>query len=232
MAPTARHQHSGDMATAPRSSRSSRAPGGGAASVALLARGSLASHPPARLLVTIGPSGSGKSSVVGRLAASGLLRVHPTWTTRPRRTDELGGALEHRFVSNAEFDDAVDRDTFVGTVAPFGMPYRYGLPRLVVQPRGPIDAVMLRARLVDRVRDLYGDLVVYAIVADPETTSARLLARGLGAEELRRREDDNLNECAEAATIAHRVFDASGCGLASLASAITAALEVDFMGRS
>src|SRR3954447_16585781 len=96
----------------------------------------------------IGPSGSGKSTVVRELAARGLVTVHPTWTTRPRRADERQGSLEHRFVSDDEFDELCRRGFFIETVSLFGLPFRYGLPPLdgdSAGPGGPVDAVMLRA---------------------------------------------------------------------------------------
>ena len=54
------------------------------------------------VLVVIGPSASGKSTAVRELHRRGVVRVHPTWTTRPRRPDESDGALEHRFVTDAD----------------------------------------------------------------------------------------------------------------------------------
>src|SRR4051812_28800945 len=111
------------------------------------------------VVVFIGPSGSGKSTVVRELADRGLVTVHPTWTTRPRRADEQQGSLEHRFVSDDEFDELCRRKFFIDTVSLFGLAYRYGLPPLDDGSAGatspalhaaPVDAVMLRAPLVDR----------------------------------------------------------------------------------
>ena len=83
------------------------------------------------LLVFIGPSGTGKSSVVRGLADRGVVTVHPTWTTRPRRRDELAGSVEHHFVSEAEFLRRRDDGFFLHSVQMFGMPYWYGLPTIV-----------------------------------------------------------------------------------------------------
>lgn len=98
---------------------------------------------PRPVLVFIGPSGGGKSTVVRTLAREGVLRVHPTWTTRPRRADEAWGSLEHRFLSNPQFDYLCGRGFFVDTVSLFGLPYRYGLPPLRRTATGPVDTVML-----------------------------------------------------------------------------------------
>src|SRR5436309_1716713 len=50
------------------------------------------------LLVLIGPSACGKSTVARALAEQRLVTLLPTWTTRPRRRDEHGNTAEHRFV--------------------------------------------------------------------------------------------------------------------------------------
>src|SRR3954468_10651500 len=118
------------------------------------------------VVVFIGPSGSGKSTVVRELADLGLVTVHPTWTTRPRRPDEQQGSLEHRFVSDDEFDRLCRRKFFIDTVSLFGLPYRYGLPPLSNPssgPADPVDAVMLRAPLVDRFAEHVGAVTVYQI---------------------------------------------------------------------
>ena len=100
------------------------------------------------LLVFIGPSGSGKSSVVRSLVDRRVICVHPTWTTRPRRPDESAGSVEHRFVSEPDFLQLRDEGLFLHTVQLFGMPYWYGLPTIEPNQTGVVDAVMLRAPLV------------------------------------------------------------------------------------
>ena len=85
---------------------------------------------PRPVLVVIGPSASGKSSAVRELHRRGVVRVHPTWTTRPRRPDEGDGAPEHRFVTDTIFDDLEAAGFFLGTVCLPGLPYRYALPQV------------------------------------------------------------------------------------------------------
>src|SRR5438445_13789022 len=102
------------------------------------------------VLVIIGPSACGKSSVVHHLHEPRLVTVCPTWTTRPRRDDEKNGSLEHRFVSDDAFDILCSRGFFLDTVAMFGLPHRYGLPPLAPPDDGRVNAVMLRAPLVER----------------------------------------------------------------------------------
>ena len=190
----------------------------------------------APVLVVIGPSGGGKSSAVRELAEAELVRVHPTWTTRPPRHDEAGGCLEHVFVDDREFDRLKRAGFFLGTVAMFGLDYRYGLP----DPRGsglksdgdaaawlPVDLVMLRAPLLGELARHIPALVTYQISASPPEAEARLRRRGLGDDELAARLADNVEECALGARLADRCFSSDG-DRADLAIALEAALKEDF----
>ena len=176
------------------------------------------------LVVVIGPSGSGKSSVVRHLARQGIVRVHPTWTTRPRRPDEQRGSLEHRFVSEEDFDAAAGAGTFLDTVRLFGLPHRYGLPPIVRSTDGRVDVVMLRAPLLDRFARAVPDprfvVQIEAPVADLE---ARLRRRGGSPEELRLRLEDNVRELRTGRRLADRVFT-TDAPLAEVAAAVAAAL--------
>lgn len=159
------------------------------------------------LLVVIGPSGGGKSSVVRALDGRGVIRVHPTWTTRPRRGDEVEGSVEHRFVTEAEFLRRREAGFFLHTVQMFGMPYWYGLPAILHADEGPaVDAVMLRAPLVALLREHHPDLVVYQVEAAPELVATRLAARGYTGAELAARLTDNETERAAGRHIARRRF--------------------------
>lgn len=171
----------------------------------------------------IGPSGSGKSSVVRALAGVGALRVHPTWTTRPRRDDERDGSVEHVFVSDADFDARDRAGGFLDTVAMFGLPYRYGLPPIDRAVDGRIDTVMLRAPLVERFARFVPDHVVFQIEDDPARVEERLRARGGSADDLRARLDDNERELRAGRLVASRVF-VNDRGIDDLAAAIRAAL--------
>src|SRR5437762_485324 len=114
------------------------------------------STPP--VLVVIGPSGSGKSTLVRRLAERGVVTIHPTYTTRAMRPDESrpGAAPEHVFCSEAEFDHLERAGHFFRVAQPFGLPFRYGLPRFSPRhrPGGAIDCVMLRAPFVAELAGL------------------------------------------------------------------------------
>lgn len=180
------------------------------------------------VLVIIGPSASGKSSLVRSLHQRGLVKVHPTWTTRPRRHDEVAGAPEHRFVSEEVFDDLAAQGFFLDTVQLFGLPYRYGLPPLTPSSAGPLDVVMLRAPLVARFARFVPHHLVYQIEGDPERTSDRLVGRGCSPVELAGRLIDNDREVRCGRRMADRVFVNDG-PLDALVHAVAAALRSDAM---
>jgi guanylate kinase len=160
-------------------------------------------HP---LLVIIGPSASGKSSLARELHRRRLVSVRPTWTTRARRPDEQAGSVEHRFVSDATFDRLEERGHFVDTVTMFGLPHRYGLPATGPDPVGLAEVVLLRAPLLDRFALVAPAFTVFQIEDTPERIGARLRARGTGLDELAARTADNAREIAAGRARAHRVF--------------------------
>jgi guanylate kinase len=157
------------------------------------------------LLVFIGPSATGKSSVVRRLVDRGVIAVHPTWTTRPRRPDEITGSVEHHFVSEAEFLRRRADGFFLHSLQLFGMPYWYGLPT-IEWTEGSVDAVMLRAPLVPILRAVYPDLVIYQIDAPRVVVESRLVSRGCAAIERDARLADNEHERLVGRHIAQRRF--------------------------
>lgn len=167
------------------------------------------SAPP--LLVVIGPSGCGKSTAVRTLAERGLLRVHPTWTTRPRRPDERRGSPEHRFVDDVRFDELHHRGFFLDTVELFGLRHRYGLPPIRRSSDGRIDTVMLRAPLVERFRAVVADsAVVVQIEGDLDQLGHRLRRRGTAAADVAGRIADNEREAVLGRAVADLVVRNDG----------------------
>ena len=150
-------------------------------------------HP---VVVVIGPSGSGKSSVVRALHARGLVTVRPTWTTRPRRADEGHDSVEHRFVSEANFAWLESHGYFLDTTSMFGLPHRYGLPGPARFGACQPELVMLRAPLIERFRRFGAEFTTVQIEDSPERIAARLAQRHTPAAELRARLVDNARECA------------------------------------
>jgi guanylate kinase len=186
---------------------------------------------PPRLLVVIGPSGAGKSSVVRELDRRRAVVVRPTWTTRPPRQDELDGSLEHRFVSDEEFDRLVVTGFFCRTGAITGLAYRYGLPAFVPHEGGPPDAVILRAPYVRSLARLVPGSVVYQIEDRPDQKARRLRARGCPPSELDARIRDNIAESTAGHLVARRIFVNDGTR-GQLVDTVTEAVAVDFARSS
>ena len=160
------------------------------------------------VLVVIGPSGSGKSTVVRRLASLGLVRVHPTYTTRaPRPNEQMPDAApEHVFCSDAEFDRLVEAGRFLGVVQPFGLAFRYGLPRFARGAGGPVDCVMLRAPFVEEFRAMIPEIVVYQIEVDAARARERMTARGDSSEDAEARLSRFDDELVAGRRLADRTF--------------------------
>ncbi len=183
------------------------------------------------VLVVIGPSASGKSTAVRELHQRGVAHVHPTWTTRPRRPDESDGTLEHRFVTDAVFDELEAAGFFLGTVALPGLPYRYALPQVTVQDDGPMDTVMARAPFIDLFAPYFPDRLVYEIEDTFDRARQRLIERGSAAHEIDARLAGHRAEIEAGRRIASRCFVNEGT-LDDLVGAITAALLVDVFAAS
>src|SRR4051812_43531194 len=101
------------------------------------------------LVVIIGPSGSGKSSLVAWLDQHQLVQVIPVWTTRPRRPNEP--ELEHRFVDEPTFLMAEAEKQLLYATQPFDLSHWYGLPVLPMATRRPL-LIVLRADAASLVR--------------------------------------------------------------------------------
>lgn len=66
-----------------------------------------------KLFLVLGPSGSGKGTLIQALKAKHLDFVYPiSMTSRPKREGEKDGEVYH-FVSQSEFEERIDRDDFL-----------------------------------------------------------------------------------------------------------------------
>jgi guanylate kinase len=181
-----------------------------------------------RLLVFIGPSGSGKSTVVRELHRRGVITVTPSWTTRPRRPDELEGSLEHRFVPEGEFAALDAAGFFLDTVTPFGLPHRYGLPAVDEPVDASVPAVMVRAPMVPLVARHFPDHVVYQVEDAYRRARVRVLAgRHESPADVGSRLDGFEEERHLGRGVAARVFVNATSPIA-LADAVAAAVRHDF----
>lgn len=180
-------------------------------------------HP---VLALIGPSAAGKSAVAAELHRRGVIVLHPTWTTRPRRQDESGARLDHRFMCDEEFDDLCARGFFAGTGRLPGLPYRYGLPPLAQSAGTALGAVILRARYLDGLAAAGPRLLVYQVVDRLDRTSARLRSRNCASTEIDSRRAEHHRELTIGRHRSHRCF-VNDQTLAALADAMTVALRTD-----
>jgi guanylate kinase len=158
------------------------------------------------VLTIIGASGTGKSSLARELDRRGLVRVQPTWTTRPRRRDERGDILEHRFVTDTVFDELVDADFFIGVVQLPALPFRYGLPRVAAAYDGRVTTVLARAPFVVALAQQVPQLVVYQIDDTRTRAERRMLERGSGATDVAARLAEHDAEAQLGRGLAQRVF--------------------------
>jgi ribose 1,5-bisphosphokinase PhnN len=184
-----------------------------------------------RYLIVIGPSGAGKSSVLRELDRRQMVVVQPTWTTRPRRPEELDGSPEHRFVSDLEFDDLLRAGSFSHTGAIAGLPYRYGLPAFEPGDGGPVEAVILRAPYVDPLTRHVPGAIVYQIQSRGDQMARRIQARNGGVQDLGRRVADNITETSAGHRVADRTFANHGT-LGDLVDSVAGAMTIDFSRRS
>lgn len=175
----------------------------------------------------IGPSGSGKSTVVRELHRGGLIAVTPSWTTRPRRSDERQGSVEHRFVPDHEFTNLEREGYFLEVVRPFGLPHRYGLPRVDPWPAGPVSSIMVRAPLMPLVARHFPHHLTYQIEDSYDRAKDRVVVAGGGGAGLGTRLEGYEDERRLGRELANRVF--VNCTTASeLLSAIADAINQDF----
>lgn len=152
------------------------------------------------LLVIIGPSGAGKSTLVRKLIEDTRIQLIPTWTTRPRRSDEQND-IEHIYTSDEDFD----QQQFLAQVPMFGLPYRYGLPKFTVSD-DVISVVMLRAPLIEKFRRIAPDFKIYEIDAPFADISNRLTERERHGEPTGSRLHSYETEVTLGESIADRVF--------------------------
>lgn len=172
----------------------------------------------ARMLVVIGPSGVGKSTLFAPLRQEGLVRLVPTWTTRrPRHYEELASA-DHVFVGDDEFAARERAGFFLETVQLFGLDARYGLPREVLQPGGGgIAVLMLRAMLLERLPRYFPEHVVYQVEAPRARVEAHLRQRAVRDGDIGSRLASFEEELRLGRRLAHRVVDNSAAPATVLA---------------
>lgn len=157
------------------------------------------------LLVVVGPSGVGKSTIVKELVSRNAIQLLPTWTTRPVRGDE-DCAPEHVFCTEEELRDALLDGRVLEVMPLFGLPYKYGLPRIEVADSGPVTVLMARAFLLPELDRHTQNYMVYHIECEKSLVEKRLSIRSAGGAELGSRLDIFDHEVELGRKVASRIF--------------------------
>ena len=78
------------------------------------------------IFVLVGPGGSGKTTLANEIVKrDSNIEISRSWTTRPRRSQELPDA--YTFASDEEFESLLESGGFIETDSICG--YRYGTPK-------------------------------------------------------------------------------------------------------
>ena len=142
------------------------------------------------LIVLSAPSGTGKTTLVGRLVEQlpGLVRSR-SYTSRTARPGEVDG-VDYHFVAPARFHDMIDRGAFLEWADVFGRLYGTGAAETERCRAAGLDVVLVidvqGARQVRRrVRDAVG---IFVLPPSFRTLEDRLRGRqGAGGTDLERR---------------------------------------------
>ncbi|WP_170399018.1 phosphonate metabolism protein/1,5-bisphosphokinase (PRPP-forming) PhnN [Ruegeria arenilitoris] len=129
----------------------------------------------ATVIAVVGPSGVGKDSVMQALVARAIgICLARRVITRPE--GEEGEDFDR--VSDTEFHQMVARDAFALHWSAHGL--FYGVPRTIEKQRQRADAVLvnLSRSVLLQAQEVFGDLIVISLTADPEVLAQRLLMRG------------------------------------------------------
>jgi guanylate kinase len=182
--------------------------------------------PEAPVLVFIGPSGVGKSTIVRELVGRSLIDLTPTWTDRPPRPEEA--ELEHTFISPEQFDKLIEEDFFGHPpLTFFNLPYRYATPKLRLPPSNQVPAVMARISARPLIDKLYPNRLFYQIEAPYTLVASRLEKRAQAGDQLGSRLTDYDAEVTQGRNVAQRIFMNDGA-LKAIISQIIIAINEDF----
>lgn len=131
------------------------------------------------IIVIIGASGTGKSTVATELARKyPKLCLNYKYTTRPKRRGEKDKDTEDIFITETEFQDLKNSGFFLETVQAFGQPYSYGQPKIYTEKPGQVPLLVLRAFVIDRLKKYYGNALIYQVVSDEKSRQLRMKSRG------------------------------------------------------
>ena len=141
---------------------------------------------PGRLVLVVGPSGSGKDTLLG-LAKAVLAEDHDVVFPRRIVTREASAAEDNVSVTPDEFRRGLDHGDFAAHWEAHGL--AYALPIKINDDirAGRTVVVNVSRTVIGRLRRIYANVVVVAITAPPDVLAQRLAARA-------RRSDRNIRE--------------------------------------
>ena len=163
---------------------------------------SSSASPPAEpgILVLIGPGGTGKGTVAGRLLERDPnLWLSRSWTTRPRREGEADDA--YVFVERPDFEALVEQDGFLEWAEFLGNLYGTPVP---IPPEGRDVLLEIEVEGARQILARHPDaLVVLLLPPSEEVQEQRLRGRGDPEHHVARRLEEGRVEVAHGRLIAH-----------------------------
>lgn len=158
------------------------------------------------ILIIIGPSGVGKSTIIEQLAKKKIIEVTPSWTTRPRRLNEKEVMQEHVFCSPIEFAAKQKAGYFLEVTELFGLPYKYGMPRPLRPNASSIPTLLLRAPLIKILGKHFDKPILYQIESSKERLINDLEKRGESKQSIGTRLENFEQEMIIGRKLADRIF--------------------------
>jgi ribose 1,5-bisphosphokinase len=133
---------------------------------------------PGPLIVVLGPSGSGKDTLMSYARSKLADRAEVLFVRRAITRPADAGSEDHIAMTDAEFDEAIDQGQFSLTWAANGL--RYGLPRVVEAhlADGKLAVVNGSRGAWAVIRQVFPSAVAVEIRVDPGILARRLQSRG------------------------------------------------------
>lgn len=131
-----------------------------------------------RLIVLLGPSGSGKDTLISGARSEFVQSAEVLFVRRVITRSADAGSEDHIAMSDAEFDAAIDEGQFALTWAANGL--RYGLPRDIEAhlAAGRVAVVNGSRGAWGVIRQVFPSAVAVEIRVDAEILARRLQTRG------------------------------------------------------
>lgn len=169
-----------------------------------------------KLVLIVGPSGSGKGTVIKRLQANYPAFVYPiSYTTRAPREGEETGQV-YNFVAREKFKQMIADDDFLEYAIVHSNNY-YGTAKKEILDALKTGAVVIREvdiqgfHSISKIVPRKNLVSIFMKVADEQDLEQRILRRGeMNAEELKRRMDSAKKEIAQAKDCDYQVENSWG----------------------